>query len=171
MRNEKAASKAGNIKHVFEHLGQAPYRFVGYSQETYQACPGAPIQPGTSCDHCGTGISDVFRFVSADGRGFKVGSMCVDKAGDRGLKKQIGSTVNEVRRKRQAERDRVRIGAAKAWFDGNRAAFEAEAHPRGFKDRETGQALTLADYIEWMFANAGTTGKVATAKMIERRTR
>ncbi len=45
-------------RHVFERagLGLAPFRFVGMEEKTFQACPGAPIQAGSSCDYCGTGM-------------------------------------------------------------------------------------------------------------------
>ena len=44
------------------HLPAPPWRYLGMTVEKYQACPGAPIQPGASCDHCGTGIMDVHLF-------------------------------------------------------------------------------------------------------------
>lgn len=73
--------------HVFERagLGKAPFRFVGFYEKTYQACPGAPIQPGSTCDYCGQGIMICCEILSADGKRFKVGSDCVNKTGDRGL--------------------------------------------------------------------------------------
>lgn len=155
------------MRHVFAHLGAAPYRFVGHSVEQYQACPGAPIQPGTCCDHCGTGISDVYRFESADGNRFKVGSTCVEKAGDRGLVREIAATVNRIKGERKAKRDGARIVAAREVFAADRGRFEAEAHPMGFRNRETGETLTMADWLDWTFANAGMAGRVKAAKMIE----
>jgi hypothetical protein len=62
--------------HCFEiaGLGQAPFAFVGFSVRKYQACVGAPIQCGCSCDYCGTAIMNVYEIESADGKRFKVGS-------------------------------------------------------------------------------------------------
>ena len=42
--------------HPFTHLAPAPYTFEGWVKKIYRACHGAPAQPGSSCDHCGTGI-------------------------------------------------------------------------------------------------------------------
>lgn len=70
------------LYHPFEKLAQPPYRYIGHTHEIYQAIPGdpsCPIQPGTCCDYCGTGISEVHRFRGSDGRIFKVGSDCVRK--------------------------------------------------------------------------------------------
>ena len=78
-----------NKEHSFSHLGEYPYSFDGYEYKSFKAVPEAPTQPGTCCDHCGTGINHVFWFVSADGNRFKVGSSCVEKSGDSGLKNQI----------------------------------------------------------------------------------
>jgi hypothetical protein len=73
--------------HVFERagLGKAPYAVIGAFECKYQACPDAPVQPGGSCDYCGTGIMYAIELRSHDGRIFKVGSDCINKAGDSGL--------------------------------------------------------------------------------------
>lgn len=73
--------------HVFERagLGKAPFKCVGFHVSKYQACQGAPVQPGSSCDYCGTGIMYVCEIKSADGNRFKVGTDCVYKTGDGGL--------------------------------------------------------------------------------------
>src|SRR5690349_20051736 len=80
--------------HVFERagLGKAPFVVSGYGREIYQAVPGDsrwPIQPGAVCNYCGTAISNVCYIKSSDGRQFKVGSECVNKTGDAGLKKSL----------------------------------------------------------------------------------
>jgi hypothetical protein len=41
--------------------------------EPFQACPGAPILPGGSCDYCGQAIRYIYRFRGSDGKTFKVG--------------------------------------------------------------------------------------------------
>jgi hypothetical protein len=70
--------------HPFEvaGLGKAPFRFVGSERRVYQACPGAPIQPGTSCDYCGTGIMYVAWVQGKDGKKFKVGLDCAMRTED-----------------------------------------------------------------------------------------
>lgn len=67
--------------HPFEKagLGIAPFRFVRCYEAKYQACPGAPIQPGSTCDYCGTAIMYVFIVRGTNGPEFKVGCDCVEK--------------------------------------------------------------------------------------------
>jgi hypothetical protein len=152
-------------------LGPAPYTFLGVETKTYQACSGAPVQPGGCCDYCGTGIHDQFHLRAADGRTFKVGSDCIRKAGDAGLRRVV---TDHERAKRQAKADATRVKATAVWqaararFEAARATFEALPHPRGFTDRETGRALTLADQVDWMFDHAGTSGCLATARLVDR---
>jgi hypothetical protein len=73
--------------HPFERsgLGKAPFHVSGFEVKTYQAHPDAPIQPGSSCDYCGTGIMNVCWIKGADGRKFKVGIDCVRKTGETAL--------------------------------------------------------------------------------------
>lgn len=159
---------ATDTRHVFHHIAPAPYRYIGYAHETYQACPGAPIQVGGSCDHCGQGIKDTYRFRAVDGTVFKVGSTCVEKSGDKGLYSQIKRDANAVKRERKAKRDAMRIAAGVELLPTVRAELEAEPHPKGFNDRETGRALTLADWVDWMLANAGTAGRLRAVRVIEK---
>lgn len=159
-----------SVIHKFEAagLGTAPFRVVGFAVKKYQACHGAPIQVGGSCDYCGTGIMDTFYIRGADGREFKVGSDCVYKTGDKGLVDTVKRKANRIKRERTVERESKRIEAAKETFAAHRAAFEASPHPRGFKDRETGRALTLADEVDWMMERAGHSGRMRTARAIEK---
>ena len=160
--------EANDTRHVFEHLGPAPYRYTGFEVKKYQACQGAPIQPGSTCDHCGTAIMDVYKFQAANGSFFKVGSSCVDKSGDRGLYSVIKRQVNKIKRERKAVTDASRIADGRRLFADNRAAFAASPHPKGFVDRATGEALTLADQVDWMLANCGTSGRIRTVREIEK---
>lgn len=82
-------------------LGQPPFRVKAFYEKRYQACPGAPVQVGGSCDYCGTGIALVYRIVSADGREFEVGSTCVEKTADVKL-------IEEMKREKRAARQAVR---------------------------------------------------------------
>lgn len=79
--------------HPFERsgFGHAPYKCVGYYLSKFQACQGAPIQCGTSCDACATGIMHVYEIQSADGVRFKVGCDCAQKTGDTSLTKSMRS--------------------------------------------------------------------------------
>jgi hypothetical protein len=160
--NAKSPAKV----HTFAHLGEYPYTYIGYQYLTYQACPGAPIQVGGSCDHCMTGIKDAFYFRSADGKEFKVGNQCVAKAGDSGLKKAIDKDLKKIRRERKAKRDNERIGAAMALYEANKDYLATLPHPMGFTDRETGKPLTFMDYVEYMKKCCGVSGMLRVAKTI-----
>lgn len=113
--------------HPFERtgLGKPPFRVVGFSVQKYQACHGAPIQPGSSCDYCGTGIMNVFHIKGADGATFKVGIDCVQKTYDVGLRKEALQAARTFKREAvQAAREASRVDTAKV----ARVAF-IEANP------------------------------------------
>ena len=84
-------------QHIFEQagLGQSPYKYVGLDVLKFQAAPGEPTRPGGSCDYCGTCITNAARFVSADGKAFKVGLDCAQRAG---LKKSAKRASAELAR-------------------------------------------------------------------------
>jgi hypothetical protein len=113
--------------HPFEKvgLGKAPFRVVGFSVQKYQACYGAPVQPGSSCDFCGTSIMNVFSIQGADGSRFKVGIDCVKKTYDKALHKEALASAREVKRKARTEaREASRAESAKT----RREAF-VQANP------------------------------------------
>lgn len=105
--------------HPFEKsgLGKAPFACIGYAKLVYQACQGAPVQCGGSCDFCGTGIMHSYTIRSADGRTFKVGSDCLERTRDTKL----------IEEQRAAER------AYEA--EQRRLAWEAEAPERERRER------------------------------------
>ncbi len=160
--------------HVFESagLGQAPFKFIRCDRGvSYCACPGAPVQPGGACDFCGTGIYDHYWFRSADGREFKVGCDCIRKAGDKGMRAAISDVERAKRNERAGKkhgRDTLRIYAAWSKRDAVAPAFSMLPHPMNFKNRETGEPLTLLDWADWMMAHAGTSGRLQVAAMIEK---
>lgn len=89
--------------HVFQRagLGLAPFKFVDFYTARYQACPGAPVQPGAGCEFCGTGIMQVCVIESADKKRFKVGVDCLRKTGEAGLIKSY-KTHPEIRKMNRA---------------------------------------------------------------------
>jgi hypothetical protein len=97
--------------HRFEAagLGKAPFTYEGFQVSKWQACPGAPVQAGSSCDYCGQSIMLVFAIRSADGRRFKVGCDCVAKVGDEGLL----SAVKRAQRSHQGELRKARAERAR----------------------------------------------------------
>jgi hypothetical protein len=164
---------ATEYSHPFERagLGAAPYRLVGIREAVFVAHPGAPARPGASCDYCGTAIVDVFVLASADGREFKVGCDCVEKASSKGdrVLTDVQKRARDLRRERAAAKADAKISAAIAaliFDDATRARVEAQPHPRGFVDRETGRSLTLLDWAAWMLTNAGRSGRLEVAKAI-----
>lgn len=108
----KSDNPAHSGLHCFERagLGLAPFRCVDMITKKYQACQGAPVQPGGCCDYCGNGIMFCFVIKSRDGKTFEVGSDCVARTGDAGLIKSY-KTLPAVRAanrdKAKAKDDRV----------------------------------------------------------------
>lgn len=162
----------GDKIHVFERagLGMPPYKYLGMEKRSFQAAPDAPIQPGTCCDYCHTGIHFVFHLRSSDGNKFKVGSDCILKSGDAGLKRVISADMkklNDERRDARVGREEGRIAAARSALRGEalRGALGAKPHPfRSLAEK----GRTLLDYVEWSFANAGHRGRLGAAKTVER---
>lgn len=134
--------------HVFERagLGVAPFTFVGCEHKTYQACPGAPIQPGGACAYCGTGIVVHCIIRDANGREFAVGNECVRKTGDAGLRKDQNKALTAARHARED----ARIAEGVAWAAEHRDALESVCEKRG----------SLAEKIDWYMRNAGRSGKL-----------
>lgn len=154
--------------HKFEQagLGLAPFRFVGFEHKTWQACPGAPIQPGTCCDYCYEGISNVFWIQGADGKRFKVGSTCVGRVGDRELANAVKTEERRQNNANRKAREEKRIAAAAEQLANRevQATLGTQPHPNQFR-AETG--ATLLDWCEWMMEYAGNAGKLRAAKIIE----
>lgn len=141
--------------HPFERcgLGKAPYDFVGIRED----------RVGTSCDYCCNGIKLVATVRSADGKKFKVGTDCVQRCDTHGsrLQRTVKAKASAIRTKARKAREAVRIAAAVDAIAARRDAIAALPHPRG----RAGESL--ADWAEWMLANAGHAGKLRVAKTIE----
>mgnify|MGYP001611198803 CR=1 FL=1 len=152
--------------HIFPHLGIAPFRYLGYQKRRFCA-PGEPPRAGATCDHCGTAIAYCFLFRSADGRRFKVGSTCVGKSGDAGLKRAIASDVAKHRRETAKARADVLFASALAALatEPVRAALAAQPHPSAWA---AAKGLTLLDSVEWLLMHAGQTGRTKIARLVLR---
>lgn len=150
--------------HVFEKagLGKAPFRLVnvytkrGPIQLGNGLSVGAPNQPMGSCDYCGTGIAECFEILSADGKRFVVGCDCVRKTGDAGLTKIVDKKVKELK---DAATDK-RIAAAFEKWESNPDLRDSFGDENAFG--------TQASYINFCFKNAGRSGKLKVARMIEK---
>jgi hypothetical protein len=156
------------IQHKWETagLGKSPYKYVGTTQERFQACQGAPIQCGTSCDYCGQGIVFTMHFCSADGKRFKVGCDCAEKSGDVGL---VNLAKRETRRAKLADKhtkDNAKIDEAFQLLDNSielQQLISSNPHPHTYIKN-----LNCLDYITWIRKNAGTAGKLQVVRMIKK---
>lgn len=161
-----------SIIHKFEEagLGKAPFRLVGNYSKIFRAVPEAPAQPGACCDYCGTGIMDVYRIRSADGKEFEVGCDCVNKTDDKGLVDTVKRAANKLKTARRHEREKVKIAAIKAAWTGDpatRAKVAEKPHPNSYW---AGKGKTLADYVDWLLDRGGNAGKLSVPRLIARAT-
>ena len=165
--SDSTSAPIGSSVHVFEAagLGKAPFRFVGIYEAKYQACPGAPVQPGASCDYCGASLLNVCLIRSADGREFRVGCDCVTKTGDHGLRKVVDSAVREAKKAAQFKRDSAKVDAIRETFARPDVRMSLAARPHPNADLAA-RGLTLEDYVGWMLSNAGMAGKLRLAKVL-----
>lgn len=160
--------------HVFERagLGLAPFRVIGFSQETYQAHPDAPVQPGAACAYCGTAIVQVCRVKSADGRVFKVGCNCVDKTGDRGIIQAYKKSPAYRKMQRDARHRLAAQKVAAAWAlledPTVREKLSALPHPYSWVKVEGDGPATLLDHVIWNLERAGDSGSSAMLGLITR---
>ncbi len=155
----------GTVVHKFEvaGLGKAPFRFDGFEVKTYQACHGAPVQPGASCDFCGTGIMNVFWIKGADGKRFKVGCDCVEKTGDRGLLKVINAKVAEHKRELAHARIERKVAEARLVLPTIADALRSQPHPYEWLAKK---GCSKLDFVEWTLAHAGWSAQERAAKLI-----
>lgn len=154
--------------HAFEKagLGKAPFQYLGSERKTYQACHGAPVQPGGACAYCGTGIVDCCNLISADGKRFHVGNVCVYKTGDAGMIFRVRKASREVERKQRHLREAARIEAGQQLLQERpdvRQALGREPHPDEHMAKKGWKAI---DWIGWMFDHAGNAGKLRAIKVI-----
>jgi hypothetical protein len=155
--------------HVFERagLGRAPFRVVGFQEKRGPIMldtgltVGAPGQPMGTCDYCGTGIANCYQICSADDKPFVVGSECVRKTDDAGLKR----CVSVLRTSARHSSNDARIESAAARLPELLDAWTAEPHPVMYL---AAKGLTRADWAQWMLAHAGRKGKLTVASAIER---
>jgi hypothetical protein len=163
----------GNTIHCFEaaKLGKAPYAFLGVREFKFKAAPEAPTQPGTCCDYCGTGIMYAFMLRSADGKEFKVGCDCIEKSGDKGLRKIISQLEKEKRQKkaqekRQKELDRrneVKREIEEILANNPKIVESLKSKPHPSIPR-----YTLLNYVEWMLIYAGVSGMFTVREIIKK---
>ena len=157
-----------HIIHRFEEagLGIAPFRFVRFYESKYRACPDAPVQPGTCCDYCGTGIMGVYELKDANGKTCKVGCECVKKTGDEGL---IDVVKREVARQRREAKNAKRVIRQKRLRElfalpKIQESFRALPHPNAYF---ASKGKTYADYADYMLSMGGDEIKDSLLKQME----
>lgn len=154
-------------KHVFEtaKLGQAPYHYLGCEKAIYVACPGAPMQPGATCQYCGTGIMYKFWLQSADGKRFFVGSDCIIKSGDLGLKNVIDADVKRLQKEVRDSRNQSLVETFEAFLKVNPDFWtrDVRPHPVYFYAK---QGKTMGDYRKFCYEHSGLSSKATIARQL-----
>lgn len=168
--------------HPFEKagLGKAPFRYVGMvcqevvGNERVLNGPDAGImvttKPGGTCDACGHAIVDMYGIESSDGVRSKVGCDCILKVSKVSPVADQAKLAKDVKVAKKAKTDArkvveaERIKAAQARVS-EAVSLAAEPHPYQW-GREQGK--TKADYVAWMFANTGHTGRLVAARIVEK---
>lgn len=155
------------LLHPFEraNLGKAPFRVVGFEEKTYQACPGAPVQPGSTCDYCGTAIRQVFHIASADGKQFKVGCDCVLKTERPGTPlhaaaKEVMLKIARDKRRVKAELDRAFISA---WVNAHETELKSQP---SVHDWARAKGNTRFDDMVFQFRACGAAGLARLARSL-----
>lgn len=152
--------------HKFEAagLGRAPYRFVGQYESKFQACPGAPVQPGTSCDYCSTGIMQVYKVRSADGREFKVGCDCIRKVDDAGLVKIVADHERKARRAKADAKAKAVSAELAVVLEAVTPKLQAMPHPF---PAYAAQGRTMLDSVKNRLGGSGAAGRARLLKELK----
>jgi len=153
--------------HVFQTagLGMAPFRVTGFGVKRGPlpmadgSMVGAPGQPMGTCQYCGTGIANCFEITSSDGRTFVVGSDCVEKTGDAGLRRRVKAELSKAARERRDARNAARRAQQRE----EKAAVVAELQQAIDAHRETLRTWphpviagkSYLDYVEFVLPMCG----------------
>lgn len=155
--------------HPFEQrgLGKAPFRYVGvefqeisYGQRVIGSVGGVAVttKPGGTCAYCGQYIVNMFNVESADGERFHVGCDCIRKV-DGKLAKLVDADVKKLKQ----QREDARIADARAAL-ADAHGLRSQRHPIVWQANE---GKTAWDYAAWLFQNAGKSGQLRAARMVE----
>lgn len=158
--------------HAFEQrgLGKAPFVFVGvvdqqikYGQRVIGNVGSCEVttKPGGTCAYCGTYIVDMYNIRSADGNTFHVGSECVMKTGDRGLKERVQVAAKKLARDKRHAREQALLADGLRMMTERAGELATKPHPKGWEGQ------TLLDWCQWMWQHAGVTGKLAVKRAME----
>lgn len=157
------------IKHKFEDagLGLAPFRLIGIEKKVFVACHGAPVQPGSSCDYCGTAIMYEFWIADSTGKRFKVGCDCVAKTDDMKLISAVKAAETKRKSELRKAGEAVRIADAMERVNepSVREALTGLSHPLTWK---AAQGATRLEWAEWMLQNSGNRGRMEVARFLDK---
>lgn len=140
--------------HVFERagLGKAPYTFRGVEVQS------------TGCQYCGTAILFKFWLESVDGKRFFVGSDCIFKSGDAGLRRVIEPIVKQHMKDVQDARFKALIAKFDAYLVANPTYWQDAnpgPHPYPWYAR---QGKTMGDYKRFCYEHSGLASKSKIAR-------
>lgn len=176
-------TNSSDMMHKFEAagLGKAPFKFVGcevqdmaYGQvilnrAEYQRT-GIMIstQPGGTCAYCGQYIVQMFNVRSADGKQFHVGSDCILKVGDAGLKRNVSKVRTALRHAKEAAK--IAELAALLADETVRGVLAMAPHRKALAVAPSAFFVekSLLDDATWTVENAGNAGKLSLLSWIKR---
>lgn len=152
--------------HRFEAagLGKAPFKWVGVSEQRgpikrtingIEVEVGSAGQPMGTCAFCGTGIAECHSIKSADGKTFIVGSDCVLKTGDKGLKKEVSRLRTEAAGRRADARIEATLNK---WTPNDGSALDAKMQEL------TGKQLGWFVFVQ---KRGGRSGMLKVTRVIE----
>jgi len=154
--------------HKFQEagLGVAPFRIVGVHEARgpisrvvngVQVQIGAPGQPMGTCQYCGQGIAEVWTVRDRKGTRFTVGSTCVNKAGDAGLKRVVAAEKRKRDRAKRHAREARMEAELRDLLEREDVREKLAALPHNLSWlAEKGE--TLLDSFEWTLRCAGARG-------------
>jgi len=152
--------------HPFERagLGKAPFACIGVEIKRYQACHGAPIQPGGACQYCGMAIVECCIIKASDGRQFVVGNVCVGKTHDAKLVSDTDKRLAQLRREARHLKEAECIGSMEGWLRDAQICrkLEAEPAPNG------SYSSNLLAWAVWMLENAGNSGRMRVYRRVKK---
>lgn len=147
---------ANQTMHIFEQagLGRAPYRYLGIEKQH------------TGCQFCATAIMFKFWLLSADGKKFFVGSDCILKSGDAGLKRLIDADLKKHQKELRLERENTVLSLFEGYLSFHPEFWTADGpfkgpHPFRYY---AAQGRTMADYQKFCFDHSGRSTKAKLAR-------
>lgn len=140
--------------HIFEaaNLGKGPFRLSHVTSE------------GGHCEFCGTPIVWRFYISGADERVFFVGSDCVMKTDDAGLKRIVEIEVRKRLTEQRHKREALKIDELMSLLEKHKEVLAAKPHPWA---SYSSRGKTLLDFINGGLRYGGTAQKLKLLKLVK----